>query len=67
LAGGAAFKGISCAISLNKYRVRTGKSAFNISFNHITKQCEKGFRNKRQLIIQTGPGNNSSGPLENAD
>lgn len=67
LAGGNVFKGIRCVIGLNKYRVRTDKSAFKMSFSHITKQCEKGFKTKRQLSIQTGPGSNSSGPLENAD
>lgn len=67
LAGGDAFKGIRCAIVLNKYRVRTDKSAIKISFSHITQQCEKGCKTKRKLSIQTGPGSNSSGPLENAD
>jgi hypothetical protein len=67
MAGGDAFKGISCAIGLNEYRVRTDKSAFKMSFNQTTKQREKGFKTKSQLNIQTGPGSNSSGPLENAD
>jgi hypothetical protein len=67
LGGGVALKRISCAIGLNKHRVRIDTTAFNTSFNHVTKQCQKGFKTKRQLSIQTGPGSNSSGPLENAD
>ena len=67
LAGGTASKGTGCATGLDKYSLRTDKTAFNMSFNHITKQCEKGFLTKRQLTIQMGPGSNSYGPLENAD